>query len=69
MDSEEIPIDQLLGKRDSGNGQAFAQMPADQGTLQSPITTRLPTGLGQGSRTEYFPTNSYITAVVISCSK
>jgi hypothetical protein len=67
MDSDEIPIDQLLDKNvAASNGQVFAQMPKAQGSLQVPITDRLPTGLGQGSRTEYFPTSSYIPAIVIA---
>ncbi len=68
MDSDdEFPINQLLDKKVSNaNGQEFAQMPSGQGSLQQPVTNKLPSGLGQGQQTEYFPNSSYITAVVVA---
>ncbi len=53
--SDEFPINQLLDKKVSNaNGQEFAQMPSGQGSLQQPVTNKLPSGLGQGQQTEYF---------------
>jgi hypothetical protein len=71
MSIEEVPINQILSKDTStANGEEFAKMPDDQRNLQMPVTSKLPSGYGQGqqpNQREMFSTSSfdYMSLLVI----
>ena len=69
MDPEEdkVPINKII--QQSGDNRPlqgnFGSMPMNQGSLQTPVSNYIETGLGQGQQTEFFTDNMYTILAIL----